>query len=222
MFIIMHIARFTPQEEKANAISHAVGTLLAIVGFVILLIVASETDSARHVVSVTVFGVSMVILYLSSTLNHALPEGKAKEFFHNFDQIAIFILIAGTYTPLSLIGIYGDWGLTMFICQWFFAFTGIIAKLFLPNRFEKGVHLFFILSYIIMGWMLLFFILPILRNIPIQGVVLILIGGFCYTIGTVFFKLKNLPFAHLIWHVFVVLGTFFHWLAIVNYVLPMS
>lgn len=214
-------ARFTKNEERANAISHGIGSILAIIGLVLLVVFSAETHSTRHIISFSIFGISMVVLYLSSTLNHALPYGKAKDFFHNFDQVAIFLLIAGTYTPLSLVGIYGDWGWTMFGCQWAFAFAGITAKLFLPNRFEKGVNIFFILSYIIMGWMLLLFFLPILRNIPMPGVWLILVGGLCYTLGTIFFKLTKLPYAHLIWHLFVIAGTLFHWWAIIKYVLPL-
>lgn len=214
--------RFTKKEEIANAISHGLGTILSIVGLVLLVIFSSKTGSMRHVFSFSVFGVTMVILYLSSTLNHSLRSGSAKNFFHNFDQIAIFLLIAGTYTPLSLVALNDDWGWTMFGCQWGFAFAGIIAKLFMPNRFEKGVNIFFVISYIFMGWMLLFFILPIFRNIPSQGILLILLGGLCYTLGTIFFKIKNLNYAHLIWHIFVIAGTVFHYVAILWFVLPIK
>jgi hemolysin III len=214
--------RFTKAEELANTISHGLGAAFAIAGLVLLIVFSVKYGSVRHVVSFTIFGCTMTLLYLSSTLNHGLRHGKAKEFFHNFDQIAIFLLIAGTYTPLALVALYGDWGWTMFGLQWGFAITGIVAKLFLPNRFEKGVNIFFILSYIIMGWMLLLFLLPLLRNIPLMGIVLILIGGVCYTLGTLFFQLKNVPFAHLAWHLFVIAGTVCHWTAIMRFVLPMN
>ncbi len=210
-------ARFTKGEELANTLSHAIGLALAIAGLVLLILNALHYNNPLHLISNTVFGTTMVILYLSSALNHGLPHGKAKDFFHNFDQVAIFLLIAGTYTPLALVALHGDWGWTLFACQWGFALSGITAKLFLPNRFEKGVNIFFVLSYILMGWMLLFFIIPFIHNIPRTGLFYIFLGGFCYTIGTVFFKLKNLPYAHLIWHVFVLAGTFFHWWAILNY-----
>lgn len=216
------IQRFTKREELANSLSHGLGTILAIIGLVLLVIFSAKTGSARHIVSFSVFGATMVVLYLSSTLNHALKAGKAKEFFHNFDQVAIFLLIAGTYTPLALVALKGDWGWTMFGCQWGFAFAGIIAKLFMTNQFEKGVNIFFIISYIIMGWMLLFFLLPIIRNIPTTGIIFILLGGFCYTFGTIFFKLKKLKYTHLVWHLFVIGGTVFHWIAILFYVLPLG
>lgn len=216
------LQRFSKNEELANTLSHGMGVLLSIIGLAILLIFAIETGSNKHVVSFSIFGFSMVLLYLSSTLNHGLKAGKAKEFFHNFDQIAIFILIAGTYTPLSLVALDGDWGWTMFISQWTFAFAGIFAKLLLPNRFEKGVNIFFISAYIIMGWMLLLFLFPLIRNIPQTGIILIFLGGLFYTLGTIFFKLKNLKYSHLIWHIFVILGTLFHWIAIVWYVTPIG
>jgi hemolysin III len=114
----------------------------------------------------------------------------------------------------------GDWGWTMFGLQWGFAASGIIAKLFLPNRFENGVNIFFIISYIIMGWMLLFFLFPIMRNLDSMGLVFILAGGGCYTWGTIFYKLRKLPYSHLIWHLMVIGGSVLHWIAIINFVLP--
>lgn len=212
--------RFTRNEEIANTISHGLAALFALTGLVLLIVSANKYGTARHIVSFTIFGSTMTLLYLSSTLNHGLQPGRAKDFFHNFDQIAIFLLIAGTYTPLSIVALHDDWGWTMFSLQWGFAASGIIAKLFLPNRFEKGVNIFFVLSYIIMGWMLLFFLLPIFRNINIAAIIWIFAGGVCYTLGTVFFKLEKMPFAHLIWHLFVVAGSVFHWIAIFGYLLP--
>ena len=214
--------RFTQREELANTISHGLGAAFAITGLVLLVIFSTKHGGARHIVSFTVFGLTMTLLYLSSTLNHGLQQGKAKEFFHNFDQVAIYLLIAGTYTPLALVALKGDWGWTMFGLQWGFAITGIIAKVFLPNRFEKGVNIFFIISYIIMGWMILLFLFPLLRNIPPMGVGLILIGGVCYTLGTIFFKLENVRYAHLAWHIFVIAGSVCHWVAIMRFVLPIN
>ena len=214
--------RFTRREENANAISHGLGAAFALAGLILLIIFSVKYGTARHVVSFTIFGFTMTLLYLSSTLNHGLQHGKAKDFFHNFDQVAIFLLIAGTYTPLALVALKGDWGWALFGLQWGFAVSGIIAKLFLPNKFEKGVNIFFISAYIIMGWMLLFFILPLFRNIATMGVVFILLGGVCYTVGTIFFKLTNVKYAHLAWHLFVIAGSVFHWIAIMFYVLPIN
>ncbi len=212
--------RFTKGEELANTISHGLATLFAITGLVLLIVYAARYGGAMHMLSFTIFGSTMTLLYLSSTINHGLKHGRAKDFFHNFDQVAIFLLIAGTYTPLSLVTLKGDWGWTMFGLQWGFAASGIIAKLFLPNRFENGVNIFFIISYIIMGWMLLFFLFPIMRNLDSMGLVFILAGGGCYTLGTIFYKLRKLPYSHLIWHLMVIAGSVLHWVAIMNFVLP--
>lgn len=213
--------RFSLGEEIANAVSHGLGVAFAIVALTLLIVFAAQQGTARHIVSFSIYGASMILLYLSSTMNHALTQGKAKEFFHNFDQIAIFLLIAGTYTPLSLVALKGDWGWTLFGLQWGLATIGIIAKLFMPNKFEKGVNILFISSYILMGWMLLFFLLPLYRNMPGMGMGFIFIGGACYTLGTLFFKWEKLPYSHLIWHLFVIGGSVCHFIAILKYVLPL-
>ncbi len=214
--------RFTLGEEVANAVSHGLGAVLAIAGMVLLVVFAAKYGTARHVISFSVFGATLTILYLSSTLNHALAYGKAKEFFHNFDQIAIYLLIAGTYTPLALVVLKDDWGWAMFGVQWGLALTGIIIKLFSPNKFEKGVKAFFIISYIIMGWMLLFFLHPLYRNMPEAGMYLVFSGGLFYTIGTIFFNLKKMPYSHLVWHIFVLCGSVLHWISIFHYVLRIN
>lgn len=213
--------RFTKSEELANAISHGLGTVLSVIGLIILVLFAVNEGDINKTISLIVFGSTMVLLYLSSTLNHSLKAGKIKDFFHNFDQIAIFLLIAGTYTPIALVSLIDDWGWVMFGAQWGFAFTGVIVKLFLPNNFEKGVNIFFIISYVIMGWMLLFFLFPILRNLQSLAIIYILIGGVFYTLGTIFFKIKNLRYSHLVWHLFVIAGSVFHWIAIRFYIMPM-
>jgi hemolysin III len=214
--------RFTKGEEIANAISHGLGAIFAIVALILLVVFAARNGTARHVVSFSIFGASMIILYLSSTLNHSLREGIAKDFFHNFDQVAIYLLIAGTYTPFALVTMKGDWGWTMFGVQWGLAAAGIILKLIFPNNFEKGVNIFFVVSYILMGWMLLFFLFPMFRNMSAMGMDFIFIGGGCYTLGTIFFKLKQLKYSHLIWHLFVIAGSVCHFIAIYRFVLPLN
>lgn len=214
--------RFTKGEELANAISHGAGTVLAITGMIMLVVYAVKLGTPTHVVSLSIYGATLTVLYLSSTMNHSLRPGRAKEFFHNFDQVAIYLLIAGTYTPLSLIVLHGDYGWLMFGLQWGFAVAGIIAKLAFPNNFEKGVNIFFVISYIIMGWMLLFFIVPMFRHMPHAGLGYVFLGGFCYSMGTIFFKMKKLPYSHLVWHIFVIAGSILHWIAIISYVLPLS
>lgn len=207
------VARFTKGEEISNAISHGLGWVFSIVATVMLVVAASRSGSTIAVVSTAIFGASMINLYMSSTMNHSLKLGtKAKDFFHNYDQIAIYLLIAGTYTPIALIALNGDWGWVMFGLEWGLALLGVVVKLFLPNRFEKGVNIITVSSFILMGWMLLFFLVPLDHNLNSLGMWLLLIGGFSYTFGVIFFKLEGkLPYAHLIWHLFVIGGTVCHW-----------
>jgi len=204
----LRTVRFSKQEELANTISHGIGFFLAIAATVILISYSLKFGNSLSVVSNAIFGASMILLYLSSTLNHILKQGYLKDFFHNFDQIAIYFLIAGTYTPLALTVIGGSWGWLMFGIEWTFAFAGLIIKILSPNNFERGVQTFSIVSYIIMGWLLLFFIIPIINNFSTASLILIFAGGFSYTFGVIFFKLKKLPYSHLIWHIMVIISQF--------------
>ena len=217
----MHASkRFTKEEEIANSISHGLGALFGLTALVLMIIFASIKGDAWHVVSLTIYGSTLMILFLSSTMNHSLKPGKGKDFFHNFDQIAIYLLIAGTYTPLALVSLRGDWGWVMFGLEWGLAFAGIIVKSFLPNKYEKGVNYFTMFSFILMGWMLLFFIAPIVREMPTPAVILIFMGGGLYTLGTIFFKMKKLKYHHLVWHIFVLCASVLHFIAIFKYVIP--
>jgi hemolysin III len=211
--------RFTKSEELANAISHGVGLFLAIIATFVLVIFAISRGDNWMIVSTAIFGTSLILLYFSSTMNHSLTHGKAKDFFHNFDQIAIYLLIAGTYTPIALSVIRNDWGWVMFGIEWGLAFSGILVKILIPNKFEKGVNIFVIVSYVAMGWLLLFFLIPLLNTFSVTSMILLLAGGFCYTFGILFFKMEKLKFAHLIWHIMVIGGSTFHWLAILLFVL---
>ena len=211
--------RFTKGEEIANAISHGIGVVFAIVATVLMVIFSVWHGNAWLVVSTSVFGATMIILYLSSTLNHSLSHGKAKDFFHNFDQIAIYLLIAGTYTPLALSVIRHDWGWVMFGLEWAMALAGVLVKSFIPNKFERGVNAFIIVSFIIMGWLLLFFLIPLFKNLTTAEIALIFAGGISYSLGVIFFKIKNLKYSHLIWHIMVLGGSVCHWVAILLIIL---
>lgn len=212
--------RFTKGEEIANAISHGLGLIFAIVATVLIIVFTVRTHNPWHIVSASVFGFTLILLYTSSTLNHALIHPKAKDFFHNFDQIAIYFLIAGTYTPISLSIIRDEWGWVMFAIEWGFAITGTCIKFIFPNRFEKGVNAFIIVSYILMGWLVLFFIVPVSNLMPAKSLLLIFIGGGFYSLGVLFFKLEKIPYAHLVWHLFVVAGSVSHWAALFLYYIP--
>jgi len=212
--------RFTKKEETAHSISHGAGAVFAIVALVLMAVFSTKYGTVWHVVSYVIYGSFLVLLYVSSTLNHSLPLGsKAKDFFHNFDQIAIFLFIAATYTPIALVVLRNDWGWVMFGIEWGLALTGIIFKVFLPNKFEKGVNIFYVISYIIMGWLLLFFLIPLYRNMHPMGIGFIFIGGGCYTLGVLFFKLDKIKYSHLIWHLLVIAGSVSHWIAIFKYTL---
>ncbi|MDC7124001.1 MAG: hemolysin III family protein [Spirochaetales bacterium] len=210
--------RFTRGEEIANAVSHGAGAVFAVVALVLLVVSSIKHGTVWHTVTYSIYGATLLILYLSSTFNHSLPLGTAaKDFFHNFDQIAIFLLIAGTYTPLSIAGngIRHDWGWVIFGIEWGAALAGIIIKIFIPNKFEKGVNTAYIIMYAIMGWLLLFFIVPIFKHINLFPIIMILVGGACYTLGVIFFKLEGkLKYCHLGWHLMVLAGSICHWVAI--------
>ncbi len=211
--------RFTDSEELANSISHGIGFILAILATSALVFVAILSEDNWKVISTSIFGVTLILLYFSSAMNHSLVHGKAKDFFHNFDQIAIYLLIAGTYTPLALSVIRHDWGWVMFGIEWSLAIAGVLVKVFIPNKFEKGVNVFIIGSYVIMGWLLLAFMVPLTENLSNLSFLLILGGGLFYTIGILFFRMKKLRFSHLIWHLMVIAGSFCHWLAIFLFIL---
>lgn len=215
-------SRYSKNEELANALSHFAGTLLAVVGLVLLLVKSVQLGTGWHIVSSAVFGASMVILYFSSTMTHWLKPGKGKEFFFTLDQIAIFLLIAGTYTPLTLVALHGPLGWVIFGLEWGLAATGIILKLTKPSEFNKGVNLFYILLYVAMGWMVLIVLVPAFKIIPLMGVLSIIIGGLCYSIGIYFYRKATFNQHHLVWHLLVIAGTVSHFLGIYYYILPLT
>ncbi|MBI9052960.1 MAG: hemolysin III family protein [Bacteroidales bacterium] len=212
--------RFTKGEEIANSISHGLGVVFAIVALVLMAVSSTRYGTVWHVVSFSIYGSFLILLYLSSTLNHSLKFGtKAKDFFHNFDQIAIFLFIAATYTPIALIYLRHDWGWVMFGIEWGFALTGVLLKVLMPNKFEKGVNIFYVISYLVMGYLFVMFLIPLYKHMHPMGIGFIFIGGACYTLGVVFFKMEKLKFSHLIWHLLVIAGSVCHWVGIFYYTL---
>ncbi|WP_128894945.1 PAQR family membrane homeostasis protein TrhA [Longirhabdus pacifica] len=207
---------FSVKEEIANAISHGIGTLLSIAGLVLLVVYSSLYGDAWHIVSFSIFGASLVILYLFSTLLHSLPKGKAKNVFEILDHSAIYLLIAGTYTPFLLTILRGPLGWTMFGIIWGMAATGIVLKVFFVKRFV----ILSTLCYIAMGWMIIIAYKPLISNFSAEGMTWLVIGGVLYTLGTIFYVWKKVPYHHAIWHVFVILGSVAHFFAIFGYVLP--
>ncbi|MEA2076764.1 MAG: hemolysin III family protein [Candidatus Marinimicrobia bacterium] len=217
-FTIGRVSRFTPQEEVANAVSHILGTVLSVYALVLLLTYSIKSGEVSNIVGASIFGISMLALYLFSALTHSLPTGRAKDIFHNLDQIAIYLLIAGTYTPFALM-LKGDWGLFILGIEWVLALSGIAMKLLMPGIFERGVNILIITSYVIMGWLLIFFMAPLQRHLDPSGIYLIFLGGAFYTLGIFFFKAKNIKYSHLIWHIMVMAGSVIYWWVIMKYVI---
>jgi hemolysin III len=200
----------TWSEEIFNSITHGVGVLLSIAGLVILTVFAGMKGSAWHVVSFSVFGTSLVLLYLASTLYHSFSNIKVKQLFARFDHAAIFLLIAGTYTPFVLTTLRGPLGWTLFGMVWGLAITGIIIRSIFLTRFRKlmvGV-------YLAMGWMFLVAGVPMVNNLPGSSVAFLFIGGGCYSVGVIFYVWRNLKYGHGIWHLFVLAGSIMHFFSV--------
>ena len=214
--------RFTRQEETANWLSHFTGAILASAGLTLMIVASALKGNAWHVVSTAIFGSTMVMLYFSSAVAHGLPAGRLKQIFFVVDQAAIFLLIAGTYTPLALVALHGTIGWVLFGLQWGMAISGIILKIVKPNRVESGARLIDIIIYVTMGWMLIIAIIPLIKSLPLMGLLWILIGGACYTFGIIFYRKAKFKYAHLVWHLMVLAGSISHFFAIFFYVIPIS
>ena len=186
--------------ERLNSISHLVGAALALVGLGSLLTVSVQTADPWIISSFTIFGVSLVLLYTMSTLYHSFRPTGLKRLFQLFDHIAIYLLIAGTYTPFMLLAIGGWVGLAGMIIVWSIALVGITCKIFANQRFPK----LSVITYLLMGWIAIFFIYPLYNALTTQGLWLLVAGGLCYTVGVLFYVAKKVQFTHAIWHVFVV------------------
>lgn len=200
------------REEFANALTHGLGTLLAIAGLVILTVFSALRGDAWHIVSFSVFGVTLVILYLASTLYHSFTREKLKILFRKFDHMAIYLLIAGTYTPFCLT-VLNNWiGWTLFGVVWGSAILGIIVKAFYTGKGE----LLSTILYVVMGWVAIFAIKPLFDSVSLRTFVLLMTGGVFYTAGTYFFTKDRIKYFHSIWHLFVLAGSIFHFFSVMN------
>lgn len=203
-------------EEWANSLSHGVGVVLGIAGLSVLVSMAALQGDAWKVVSAAVYGTTLIAMYLASTLYHSLPAPRLKRRFRILDHATIYLLIAGTYTPLTLISLRGPWGWSLFGAIWGMAMVGIMLKIFLTGRFKRLSSL----VYIGMGWLILIAIKPSLAVIPPGGMGWLLVGGLCYTGGVAFYLWQSLPYHHAVWHLFVLAGSVCHFLAVLFYILP--
>ena len=209
------VTYYKEKEEKWNIISHAFGLFLSVLAFPFLIIKASKTDDFLVILSFVIYGLSMIVLYAASTLYHSSVKQKARYYLNIFDHSAIYVLIAGTYAPVALVVLQGKIGWTVFIASWIFAIIGVFYKIFFIGRFK----IVSVVTYILMGWMIVFAFRSLIHNMSVEGLRLLLLGGIFYSIGAVFFALHKLPYNHAIFHVFVLLGSFSHFLAIYYFVL---
>ena len=210
-----HITYYPKTEEKLNIITHAIGVVLSIVALVLLVIHASEHGTTRHIVSFTIFGASLILLYSASTIYHYSQKPELRRKLNIVDHSAIYVLIAGTYTPFTLITLKGPLGWTIFGITWGIALIGIVLKLFYTGRFDKISTA----AYVVMGWIIIFAVKPLIANLPLYGLYWLLAGGISYTVGAVLFSIPKIPYNHAIFHVFVLFGSFSHFMAIYYYVL---
>lgn len=201
-------------EEIANSISHGLALVAALVGTPYLILQAERHGDARFVVGASIFAATMILLYLSSTLYHALPTGKAKRVFRIIEHSAIFLLIAGTYTPFTLGVLRGAWGWTLLGVVWGLAAVGVALKVF-----NKGSHpILSTVNYLMMGWLVVIALDPLVARVPTTGLLWLIAGGVSYTAGVAFFALDSrLKYGHLIWHLFVMTGTACHYFAVLGY-----
>lgn len=203
-------------EEVANTVTHGFGLFLSIVGFVFLVVMASVKGDAWHIASSIVYGLSLVVLYAASTLYHGATSPKLKPVLQIVDHCCIYLLIAGSYTPFTLIVLRGSLGYSLFFFAWTFAFAGILLKIFFGKRFPV-VSVF---SYLLMGWIGVFAVEPLLAALGFVPIALVVAGGVSYSLGVIFFAWQRIRHHHAIWHVFVLAGSIFHYLAIAIYVIP--
>lgn len=205
----------TPRaEEIANTLTHAIGVLLGIIGSIALLIKAYNTHDLYQISSAYIFCISLILLYTASTLYHAFTDPALKGIFHVIDHAAIFVLIAGTYTPFLLVGLREEIHISFIIILWSIAAAGIIYKLF----FIKKYNLVSTLIYLGMGWMAIFKLNDFYQHLPLQASIWILVGGLFYSIGTVFYIKDSIKYHHAIWHLFVLCGSISHYIAIYLYI----
>lgn len=207
---------YPPVEEWLNIVSHAAGLLLGIAAFVLLVVRAATHGNALHVVSFAVFGASLIVLYAASTIYHSSRNELRRARLRTLDHAAIYVLIAGTYTPFTLVTLEGPVGWTLFGITWGMAAVGITLKLFFTGRYD----LVSTLMYVFMGWVILFALEPLIEAFQGDGMIWLVAGGIAYTLGALFYSIPRLPFGHAIFHLFVLGGSVCHFVAVYFFVLP--
>ncbi|QED37330.1 hemolysin III family protein [Antarcticibacterium arcticum] len=207
---------YPPLEEKLNVISHGFGFALSILGLLLLVFKANEYGELKHLVSFSIFGASLILLYAASTFYHSAKSPRLRYRLNILDHASIYVLIAGTYTPYALVTLHGVVGWSIFGVVWTLAVIGVILKLFYTGRY----NLFSTAMYVLMGWIIVFAIKPLYDSLDPMGLTWLFIGGISYTLGAVFFILDKIKYNHAIFHLFVLMGSFSHFISIYYYVLP--
>ncbi len=210
------IKYYLPEEEKINIISHSIGFVLSIIALVFLLTHAKQHGTIWHVVSFSIFGVSLIVLYSASTFYHSAKKPKSRKRLRVVDHVSIYVLIAGTYTPFSLITLDRSIGWIIFGISWGFALIGIILKLFFTGKYK----LISTLMYVFMGWIIIFAIKPLINNLSSSGLSWLVAGGMAYTVGAILYSIKKIKFNHAIFHILVLIGSVCHFMSVFFYVLP--
>jgi hemolysin III len=204
------------KEETINALTHGLGVLLGLVGLAVLVVMAALHGNAWHIVSCSIYGTTLVLLFASSTLYHSFRSERFKHAFRIVDHSSIYLLIAGTYTPFLLVNLRGRWGWSLFGVVWGLALAGIVFQAFFVHRFR----LLQTLVYLAMGWLAVIAVKPLFARVPMAGLLWLLAGGLLYSLGAIFYLWKKLPYHHAVWHLFVLGGSICHYFAILFYVLP--
>ena len=211
-----HASRYSPGEEIANSITHGIGVILAIAALGVLVAFSSLYGNVWHIVSVCVYGTTLILLYTASTLYHSIQHQRAKSILQTLDHSAIFLLIAGTYTPFTLVSLRGPWGWSLFGVIWGLAIMGMLFQLSKQKHWRTAS----IILYIGMGWAVIVAIKPLIANVATGGIVFLVLGGVAYTSGLLVYRRKQLKYHHAVWHLFVLTGSILHFVAILKYVLP--
>lgn len=211
---VSEVTNYSPIEERINVISHGTGFIASAAALVLLVIQASLNGTARHTVSFSIFGVSLLLLYGASTLYHNAKEPELRKKLKIVDHASIYVLIAGSYTPFTIVSLQGMVGWIIFGISWGIAVSGIILKLFFTGRY----NLVSTIMYVLMGWLVIFFIKPLMSSLPSGGLFWLMAGGISYTVGAVIYMIKKIPYNHAVFHIFVLMGSACHVISVYFYV----
>ena len=205
-------------EEIANSVTHGVGAALSVAGLILLVVLSANDGDVWRVVSFSVYGSTLVILYLASTLYHSFQNPRVKRVFRVFDHASIYLLIAGSYTPVLLVSMRGAWGWSLFGVVWGLALLGVAFKVIFIGRYEVLATA----AFVLMCWLVVIAFKEMIVRVPPGGIALLIAGGLVYTLGVIFYAWEKLPFNHAIWHLFVLGGSICHFFAVLFYILPMA